>query len=134
MAHPIPPTDLHLDLLIKSLDTPLGEGERQQLDAALAERADLRTQQGQLLALRQALTTLHPEPDAAFTARVMADIRYQNLFIAPITRLWPMVAVAASVALVLGLTFIYYHSGSLDADALLGLDNLDLEDAFALGQ
>jgi hypothetical protein len=42
--------------------------------------------------------------------------------------------VAASVALVLGLAFIYYHTGSLDADALVGVDTLDLDDALAFGQ
>ncbi len=128
------PNDPHLDLLLQSLDAPLDADQRRTLDAALAQRDDLRTQQQQYQVLRQALAGLHPAPNADFAGRVMASIAQQRHYLTPVVRLWPLVAVAASVVLVLGLAFIYYHTGSLDADALVGVDTLDLDDALAFGQ
>ena len=135
MAQPLHhPNDPHLDLLLHSFDAPLDADQRRILDAALAQRADLRVQQQQHLALRQALAGLRTAPDADFTGRVMARIAEQRHVLAPVIRLWPLVAVAASVVLVLGLAFIYYHTCSLDADALVGVDTLDLDDALAFGE
>lgn len=135
MAQPLHhPDNPHLDLLLQSFDAPLDADQRLMLDAALAQRADLRAQQQQYLALRQALAARRTAPDAGFADRVVARIAEQQHYLAPVVRLWPIVAVAASVALVFGLAFIYYHTGSLDVDALVGVDTLDLDDALVFGQ
>ena len=49
----------------------------------------------------------------------------------PLVRLWPAIAVAACIAVVLGLGLIYSSSGSLDQEAIMGLDQVDLDDVYA---
>lgn len=119
------------DLLLRSFDQELVETEAQQLQTALRTEPWLAAEKEQYLLLRAALPGLHPAADPAFTQRVTGGLfRQNNRMLRPLVRLWPAIAVAACIAVLLGLGFIYSTSGSLDQEAILGLDQVELDDVY----
>ena len=74
---------------------------------------------------------LHPPAQPDFAQRVSEAVVLAARWYRPLARSWSAIAVAASVALLLGLGFIYYNSGTLETEALLGLEEMLVEDAYA---
>jgi hypothetical protein len=52
--------------------------------------------------------------------------------IALVVQLFPRVAAACAIVLVALTLFLYFEAGSLSADALVGLEDLSIDDAVAL--
>lgn len=122
-----------LDLLIKSLDNELSPEEQRALNEALAESEALRREREQLLAMRAAMADLRLEPDAGFPERVLEQIRVnKHAGIAIIADLFPRVAAACIVILFAFLLSVYLSDGSLTTDALLGTQELTVDEAYSL--
>lgn len=122
-----------LDLLLRSLDETLPQAEQAQLDQALREKEWLRTEQQQLLQLRQGLRGLKGQPQAGFVDQLLHQLPARvRLF--SLQRLWPVAIAASLVAAVATAGWIYTSSGGFDKAAIIGLDELEIEDVYALGE
>lgn len=121
-----------LELLAKSLDEQLTAGEVTQLEEALADYAWLREERVKLLQMRELLGQWTVSVNPGFTDGVMKAIETEkemtssSLFV----RLFPKVAVACLIFLAVELTVIYITEGSLSTDAIIGLEDLSVEDDF----
>jgi len=122
-----------LDLLIKSLDNELSPQEQQMLEQALSESEALRRERDQLLAMRSALGELPPVHDPAFSERVMQRLHEKSITsTALIAAMFPRVAAACILVLFAFLLSIYVSEGSLTSDALLGTQELTVDEAYSL--
>jgi len=119
-------------LLLRSLDEPLTAVEKQQLEEALQTEPGLQATKADYLLIRSELSTLAVAPSSGFVRRVVAATQEKNQITTQIIQLWPAVAAAAVVAIVLGVGWVYGTSGSLEVEAIYGLDQLAIEDVFAL--
>ncbi|MEN0005502.1 MAG: hypothetical protein AAF798_15230 [Bacteroidota bacterium] len=121
-------------LLLKSLDLPLSAEEQTALDQALEASAALREDQAKLLAMRQLLAKAQLEASPSFADRVMDTIklRQRPTFTASIIRLYPKVAAACILLLLAGMLGIYLSEGNLSVDALVGVQELSIDEAYTL--
>ena len=118
------------ELLLRSLDAELSPAERRSLDRGLAGSSELREEREELLRIRAGIQSLFPEPDPGFHARLMRRLPGQPGFTAMIVNLFPKVAAACLILIVLTLLGTYLSSGNLSADAIIGLQDLTVEEAF----
>lgn len=119
-------------LLLRSLTEDLSPQEQVRLNSALAESETLRTEREHLLVTRNLVRQAVPPPDLGFSHRVMQRLEKGRKEVALVVQLFPRVAAACiAVVLALGL-FLYFEAGSLSADALVGLEDLSVEEAVAL--
>jgi ferric-dicitrate binding protein FerR (iron transport regulator) len=118
----------YVDLLYRAQDAPLSPEEERELSQALEQSAELRATQERLLKLRKALSDLQPAPDPAFTGKVMARME-EGALLQPWLR-----RVAAACFLLIAAAFVslYLSEGSLSTDTLIGVEELQPEDATAL--
>ena len=127
--------DLLRQLLFRSLDEDLSEAEAKQLAEGLTRHEDLKNEQKDLLKMREALADLREAPDPIFTQAVMSKIGQRYSTVARINRLWPAVAAACVLAVSVGLTYILLSEGSLNNEALIGLeDDLMPEEVYVFGE
>ena len=120
------------DLLIRSLDEELSAAEQEQLNRALAVSEELRLEREQLLRLRAALASLQPEPMPDFADRVKARLDDATSLTVAIVRLFPRVAAACVLVLLFVLLAVYLSEGNLSTEAIIGTQELTVEDAYAL--
>ena len=119
-------------LLLRSITEPLSKDEQERLNTALARSEDLRTEQEQLMLTRELIQQAVPAADPGFSLRVLQRLDKGRKEVALVVQLFPRVA-AACVAVVFALSlFLYFEAGSLSADALVGLEDLSVEEAVAL--
>ena len=118
-------------LLYESFDRQLSSEEQAFLQQALAQDPALREEQAQLLLLREGMAQLQASPKIGFADTVMAKINEQQSggVIRHLAQLFPRVAAAAIVVATLTLLSIYWNSGSLDSDSLIGYQDLQPEEA-----
>lgn len=118
----------YIDWLYRAPDAPLTPEEEQELSEALKQSAELRATQARLLKLRIALGDLRPGPNPAFTAQVMAKVQ-ESALLQPLLR-----RVVAACLLLIAAAFVslYLSEGSLSTDTLVGVEELQPEDATAL--
>lgn len=126
-------SEYHKTLLIRSLDSELAEEERTELTVALEASPKLRSEQEELLRLRQTLGDWQPATQRSVAAGVLDRIgRQKNNWEARIVRLAPRVA-AASLLLLLGTMLSLYFTNGQATDAILvGVQDLTPEDAYVL--
>lgn len=115
----------------RSLGETLGPVEQQQLAEALVQHPGLNDELASLREMRQLFAQLHPVAEPDFTQRVVQAVSTIPIWYRPLLRNWSTVAAAACIVLGLGLSFVYYNSGTLETEALLGLEEIQLEDAYA---
>lgn len=120
------------NLLLRSLDGELTEPENRCLKQALETDVALQAMQADYLQMRSQLAQLEATPAPDFVGQVMMATQASGQMVRQIVRLWPAVAAAAVIAIVLGAGWIYGTSGSLEMDAIFGLDQLAVEDVYAL--
>ena len=122
-----------LDLLIYSLDNDLTEAEQATLDAALEASASLRAEKEQLLQMRAALENFSLEKDTQFTADLMQQLDKQksNNLGARIRRIYPRVAAACAIIVLLSILGIYLVEGNFSMEAIVGIQDLTPEDAYS---
>lgn len=123
-----------LELLRQSLDRELSPAENIRLAQALETKEWLRDELALLQALRNSLKQLHPAPSPSFTARVLQRLPEEQQLLRPLIVRWRSVAAAACIALLLGLGLIYNASGNLDSEAILGLEQMELDDVYAFDE
>ncbi len=115
----------------RSLDEPLSADEQVLLAEAFTSFPDLREEVERLREMGQLFAQLRPEPSAHFAQRVVMALPGPLAWYRPLVRRWSAVAAAACIALLLALSFIYVNSGTLDAEAILGLEDIWVEDVYA---
>lgn len=123
-----------LELLRQSLDRELSPAENIRLAQALETKEWLRDELALLQVLRNSLKQLHPAPSPSFTARVLQRLPEEQQLLRPLIVRWRSVAAAACIALLLGLGLIYNASGNLDSEAILGLEQMELDDVYAFDE
>jgi len=123
-----------LELLRQSLDRELSPSESIRLAQALEANEWLREELAALQTLRNSFMQLHPAPSPAFTASVLQRLSEEQQLLRPLIVRWRSVAAAACIALLLGLGLIYNASGSLESEAILGLEQMELDDVYAFDE
>lgn len=115
----------------RSLDEGLTPEELNALQEVFKQYPGLAEEVTELKAMQQLFTQLSPAAKPAFAQRVIQKVTPQAIWYRPLIKNWSSIAAAACVALLLAVGFIYGNSGSLEAEALLGLEEIHLEDAYA---
>ena len=119
------------ELLIRSLDQELAPNEAARLRRALDESSSLRTEQRRLRLMHRKIAALRLDRDPAFAEGVTS--RLLDLGKRTLTRtmaaIFPKVAAACLLLLLLSLGAIYFTSGALSIDAIIGIEGLTPEDA-----
>ncbi|MEO0728680.1 MAG: hypothetical protein AAFZ63_29360, partial [Bacteroidota bacterium] len=92
---------------------------------------ELREEVERLKEMSQLFMQLRAEPRAGFAQRVVSALPAPLVWYRPLIKRWSTVAAAACVALLLALSFIYINSGTLETEAILGLEEIWVEDAYA---
>lgn len=121
-------------LLIKSLDFELSADEQAQLETGLSASDELRQEKAQLLAMRQLIGSIEPNPNPTFAQNVIAKIQAKRKagFSASVIQLLPRVAAACIVLLLISLFSIYLSEGTLSVDAIVGVQELSIDEAYSL--
>ncbi|PHN03122.1 hypothetical protein [Flavilitoribacter nigricans] len=120
------------NLLLRSITEPMSAAEQEQLRAALEVSEELRREQEQLTYTRELVQQAIPAADPGFSQKVLERLQKGRKEVALVVQLFPRVA-AACVAVILALgLFLYFEAGSLSTDALVGLQDLSIEEAVAL--
>ncbi|MCB0629507.1 MAG: hypothetical protein R2824_11980 [Saprospiraceae bacterium] len=120
------------NLLLRSLTEELSSEEAALLETALSESRELRAEQQALLQTRAAVRSTIPPADPAFVDRVMLRLEKKRKEIALVVQLFPRVAAACVIVLIALGIFLYFEAGSLSTDALVGLQDLSIDEAVAL--
>lgn len=119
-------------LLIRSITEELLPAEERQLQEALQHSEELKKEQAYLLRTREMVVAAMPPADPGFAEKVLQGLGKSSKEVALIVRIYPRVA-AACIAVIAALSlFLYFETGSLSTDVLMGLDGLSLEEAVAL--
>jgi anti-sigma factor RsiW len=130
--------DKALALLIHSLDNELNSQEQEQLDAYLAASEALGREKELLLEMRSGLATLKVGPDKGFADQIIRQInaseqKAQNPDLQVfIMNLFPKVAAACVIVLVVAVLATFLMEGNLSMEAFIGLQDLSPEDAYTL--
>lgn len=121
------------ELLYYSLDHELTAAQQQQLEQALEQSAELRTEQTQLLQMSQWLIQAQAPQNDLFSQKVLIAIEAQsvNTIGATIIQLFPKVAAACAIVASTALLNIYWTEGTLSQEAIFGVQDLAPEDAYS---
>lgn len=123
-----------IELLLYSLDNELTKAEQEQLDTALANSAALRAERDALLEMRNALANFSVDEDATFTDDLMQRIQIEKRNVpiqSNIRKLFPRVAAACILLVLLSVVAIYMTEGNLSIEAIVGVQDLSPEDAYS---
>ena len=123
-----------LDLLIHSLDNELTPAEAKQLEEALANSPELRQEKERLLEIRAMFGAAKMEQDHTFVNKVMMRINQAKKpsFNNVIVNLFPKVAAACVLLFLVTLIGIYITEGTLSTDAIMGIEEMSVEDALTI--
>ena len=119
-----------LDLLYLSLDDMLAETESKKLAKALEEQSWLQEELVHIKSIRLALGEIQIPKNKKFVADVMANLPAKKEFV--FQSLWRLSVAAAIIAIVLAAGLIYYSSGSFNTDAILGIEQIEMEHIYVL--
>ena len=120
------------DLLVRSFDTPLAKEEQEQLEFALKNSEVLRKAQQELIGLRSQLSSFEVSAEPLFTDQVMQKIGASSTKIIPLRRYATQIAAACLILILATGVGMYMLEGGLDAEIILGVDELDPLDAYTL--
>lgn len=123
-----------LEILIRSLDQEPGQEEKARLEEALEHSEDLRREKARLEQMRAWLAGLQAPIDERFADRVADRIEEEknSSFNTVILHLFPKAVAACLLVFMLTLMGIYLSEGALSADAIIGVDDVTLEDTYSL--
>ncbi len=130
--------DKALALLIRSFDAELNLEEQQQLDQYLTSSEALRKEKKLLLEMRRGLAELKMVPKKNFADQIVRQINTQNqkLYnpgLQPIImNLFPKVAAACVIVIVVAVLTTFFIEGNLSLEAFIGVQDLSPEDAYTL--
>lgn len=118
-------------LLIRSLDQELAPVEAARLRRALDESSALRAERQRLHLMRRKIAALRLGRDPAFVEEVtnrLLDLGNRTLT-RTMAAIFPKVAAACLLLFLLSMAAIYFTSGALSFDAIIGIEELTPEDA-----
>ncbi len=118
-------------LVHRSLDEVFDQQEQQALVVVLAQFPELEVERQQLEEMRQLFSQLQQPAKPGFAAQVASSVLSDHSWYRPLISSWSSVAAAACVVLALSLGFVYYNSGTLETEALLGLEDIQVDDVYA---
>lgn len=123
-----------LNLLIYSLDNELSTEENIRLEKALASSEELRAEKERLLKMRVLMADLQQEPNPRFVSSVMEKIREaaEPVFTKVIIQMFPKVAAACVILVLAFFISIYVTEGTLSKDAIIGVQELSVDEALTL--
>lgn len=127
--------DKALDLLIHSLDNELTPAQKEQLAFYFEEYPSLKEEEEKLRTLRIALSNLQTDNQSSIADKVIGKLSTRKIetdFQAVIMQLFPKVAAACLLVIVVTILATFYVEGSLSADALVGIQDLSPEDAYSI--
>jgi anti-sigma factor RsiW len=124
------------NLLIKSFDQELSAIEKKELEQALANSAALRAEKEALLNTRQLFASFSPKADNDFATKVLNRIEKKKPVIKKnltfyLSHIYPKAVAACILILFSFIAFIYLSEGSLDSDALIGINDLSPDEAYS---
>lgn len=127
-----------LALLIHSLDNELSSKQQEQLEVYLADSEALRHEKELLLEMRSGLADLKVDSEKGFADQIVRQLNTSERK-APtpdlqliIMNLFPKVAAACVIVLVVAVLATFLMEGSLSMEAFIGLQDLSPEDAYTL--
>ncbi|MCB1124594.1 MAG: hypothetical protein KJT03_23785 [Verrucomicrobiae bacterium] len=118
-------------LLIRSLDQELTPEEAARLRQALEKSSDLRAERQRLQLMRQRIAALRLAENPVFVEDItnrLIELGKETLT-RTMAAIFPKVAAACLLLLLLSLAAIYFTTGALSVDAIIGIDELTPEDA-----
>lgn len=122
-------------LMMKSLDEKLTLGEQTKLNEALAVSQELQLEYQELRQMRQLIGQYEVKDDALWSDQeilnfipVMKSKNSAKVFL--LGRYWSKIAVACAIAFIVSLGSVYYQNGSLDGDTLVGIDEINADEAY----
>ena len=126
----------HIDLLYRSLDSPLSIEDQGELKRALSESAELSAEKTRIMQLREVISHGGPQKfEPYFAERVLQRIslsqrRQENEvdFLASLQYLFRRVAVAAAVVCLLIIAYNIIENNGLSMNNLLGFQDYTIED------
>lgn len=124
-----------LELLALSLDQELTKEEQQKLDEAFAKYPELEKEKAELLEMRSLLVKQEIVPNTSFVNSVLEKTRQTKLvtqkgFNTIMTSLFPRVAAACVIVLLVSLLSVYFQEGGLSTEMLLGLTEISPDEAY----
>lgn len=130
--------DKALALLIRSFDAELNSKEQEQLDQYLAASEALRHEKELLLEMRSGLADLKVGQKIGFADQIVRQINAQKEKIynpglqVIIMNMFPKVAAACVIVLVVAVLATFFLEGNLSLEAFIGVQDLSPEDAYTL--
>ncbi len=122
------------NFLLRSFDTQLTEGERRQLDNALASSEEIRTMRQEIVSLRRRLQPTQAQMFKPFFAeRVLERLTDPRQSIAEyFVSAFRNIAVVAAVLVIICTVYNISRENSLTVDSALGIHHQTLEQVLAL--
>lgn len=123
-----------VDLMYRSFDEQLNAEEQHRLQRALAISPELQLEFEEIKAMRAVLGDLSVTASETFTDDLMNAIQEleQPGLIVSLRSLFPKVAAACMLLFLCTTVSIYIAEGSLSTDTILGISDLNPEDAYSL--
>jgi hypothetical protein len=122
-------------LMMKSLDESLSIDEQIKLDETLNSSQEMQKEYQELRQMRHLLEHYEVPDDALWSDQEILDFipvtRSQNgarIFL--LGRYWSKIAVACAIAFMVSLGSVYFQNGSLDGDTLVGIDEINADEAY----
>lgn len=122
-------------LMLKSLDESLSKEEQIKLDQTLNTSLEMQKEYQELKQMRHLLEHYNVPDDTLWSDQEILDFipaaRSKNgakIFL--LGRYWSKIAVACVIAFVVSLGSVYYQNGSLDGDTLVGIDEINADEAY----
>ena len=124
-----------LELLIYSLDNELNSDEEKLLENAIDKSPELRAERDRYLKLRKMVAGVESSIPVGFADDVMrkwSSKKHQHSFGNRIVHLFPRVAVAAAIILLVTWSAVYFGGENIMMDTLTGLDDMSPDEAYSL--
>lgn len=115
------------ELMLKSLDSELTQEERNELKIALEGSEELRKEMKDYEAIRGSLASSDFSFDEGFSTRIMQKLVKPQL---DLFGSFKNIAISSVAAIALLMISVYFMDGSLDLDALYGLEGYSVEEEF----
>lgn len=128
-------------LLLKSFDDDLSHNEQEELEKGLADNPDLRQEKEDIYLLRKTLRNQDYSFQSGFSGKIMRKIEAGRVssdqgtpdgFAIQLYKLFRWVAPIGTAAIVIIFLSLYFGEGPSAIKALIGLNDLTIEDAITL--
>lgn len=124
------------DLLIFSLDNELSDSDKNRLEKALKTDSSLRKERAELLKMRSMFTNFSISENDNFSSEILRKIEIRDSqnerdFSTKFITLFPKVAAACVVFLLMTFSVVYFSDSNFASDELVGVEEFSMEDAYS---